>query len=76
MAIEPAMGEPCRVHDFGNGDRIKPLVAKEFAGCIQNPKTVLGHLLACDSHTYLGSRQRRRTVAPSTYMMNIINIGS
>ena len=50
MAIEAAMGEPGGFHHFRHADRVEPLVAKQPAGRIQNPATVLRHLLSTDLH--------------------------
>ncbi|SFU10617.1 hypothetical protein SAMN05518861_1132 [Mesorhizobium sp. YR577] len=50
MAIETTMGEACSLHHFDDSDRLKTLLAEEPAGCIQDPATVLRHLLSTDPH--------------------------
>ncbi len=50
MAIETTVSEACSLHNFGDSDRLKTLLAEEPAGCIQDPATIFRHLLSTDSH--------------------------
>ena len=58
MAIEAAMGEARGFHHLRDADRIETLVAKQPAGRIQDPATVLRHLLSTDLHFKILRRPR------------------